>query len=60
MAKLYPIHKLSQPLGQLGIFMSWLWTAKTLAVVSHTTHLKINEASEICILKIQSNLDMYS
>ena len=46
-AKLYPIQRLSHPLGQSGIFISWLWTAMTLAVVSQTAHLKIKRSSKI-------------
>ena len=39
MRKEYPIQRLLHPRGQVGMVMSWLWTATAWEGASHTEHL---------------------
>lgn len=46
MRKEYPIQRLLQPGGQVGMVMSWLWTATAWDGASHTEHLETNTFDE--------------
>lgn len=44
MRKEYPIQRLLQPGGQVGMVKSWLWTATAWDGASHTEHLEGNSS----------------
>ncbi len=52
MRKEYPIQRLLQPGGQVGMLVSWLWTATAWDGASHTEHLQPN-SSYSTVLTVQ-------